>query len=298
MEEGVKKRLIQFIEFKRLSKNKFEELCGLSKRYVSNISVSIQPDKVKKISLTFPELNMGWLLTGEGRMINGPYERMNSILEEEGVTQKEFAKGAGGIAFFAPTIYKMAQKNQADVNVLNQWVKIFLKRFPKYSEDWIINGTPPKVAYETKFQLKTDRPIESQSVPLFNYDATAGLVAIFNDHHIEATDYLRIPNLPPVDGAIYVRGESMAPLLKSGDIVMYKKKELSIDSILWGEIYLLSFVSDGDTYTAVKYIRKSERPDYVCLASFNPAFAPMDIPMSSITALALVKASLTFHTME
>ena len=113
-----------------------------------------------------------------------------------------------------------------------------------------------------------------------------------------SSDYLRIPNLPPVDGAIYVRGESMAPLLKSGDIVMYKKKELSIDSILWGEIYLLSFVSDGDTYTAVKYIRKSDRPDCICLASFNPSFAPMDIPMSSITALALVKASLTFHTME
>ncbi len=90
----------------------------------------------------------------------------------------------------------------------------------------------------------------------------------------------------------------MSPLLKSGDIVMYKKKELSIDSFFWGEIYLLSFVSDGDTYTAVKYIQKADDPEKVRLVSFNPAFAPKDIPMSSITALALVKASLTFHTME
>lgn len=90
----------------------------------------------------------------------------------------------------------------------------------------------------------------------------------------------------------------MFPLLKSGDIVMYKKKELTMDSILWGEIYLLSFISDGDTYTAVKYIQKSDQPDMVRLASFNPSFAPKDIPISSITALALVKASITFHTME
>ena len=68
MGSDVKTRLIQFIEHKGISKNKFEQLCGLSTRYVSNISVSIQPDKIKKISLVFPELNTGWLLTGEGEM--------------------------------------------------------------------------------------------------------------------------------------------------------------------------------------------------------------------------------------
>lgn len=148
------------------------------------------------------------------------------------------------------------------------------------------------------FPLRTDRNVTLQEIPLYDFDASAGLVAIFNDMHPEPVDYLRIPNLPTVDGAIYVRGDSMSPLLKSGDIVMYKKKELSVDSILWGEIYLLSFTCDGDSYTAVKYIRKSDEPGKIRLASFNPSFAPKDIPMDSVTALALVKASLTFHTME
>lgn len=298
MDAGVKERLIQFIDFKGLSKNKFEELCGLSKRYVSNISVSIQPDKVKKISTTFPELNTGWLLTGNGRMLNGPYERMNAALDELGITQKEFAKGTGGIAFFAPAIYQNAQKNPGDLDVLNQWVDSFLKRFPQFSREWIMNGTLPKLVHEHRFPLRSDHPLESQQVPLYEFEATAGLYAIFNDLSVEPTDYLRVPNLPPVDGAVYVRGESMSPLLKSGDIVMYKKKELSLDSILWGEIYLLSFETDGDSFTAVKYIKKSDRPDYVRLTSFNPEYEPKDIPMESIRALALVKASLTFHTME
>lgn len=228
MAGNVKERLISFIEYKGLSKNKFEQICGFSKRYVSNISVSLQPDKIERISLNFPDLNIGWLLTGEGEMI-----------------------------------------------------------IPSTSVE------PQKT-----FQLRTDRTIPVQEIPLYDFDAAAGLVAIFNEMHADPVDYLRIPNLPAVDGAIFVRGDSMSPLLKSGDIVMYKKKELSIDSILWGEIYLLSFQTDGDSYTAVKYIRKSETPGMVCLASFNPSFAPKDIPMSAITALALVKASLTFHTME
>lgn len=69
MESTVKDRLIAFIEHKGITKNKFETLCGLSKRYVSNISQSISPKVVKRISLTFPELNMGWVLTGDGEML-------------------------------------------------------------------------------------------------------------------------------------------------------------------------------------------------------------------------------------
>lgn len=190
------------------------------------------------------------------------------------------------------------------MKIAEEWADSVLKIFPEYNKDWILYGTLPKFNAEKEatpshtFSLKTDHNVDQQEVPLYDYNATAGLVAIFNDHALEPTDFLKIPNLPPVDGAIYVRGESMSPLLKSGDIVMYKKKELSIDSILWGEIYLLSFISDGDAYTAVKYIQKSDKADNLRLVSFNPTFAPKDIPMSSITALALVKASLTFHTME
>lgn len=69
MTNSVKERLIAFIDYKGISKNKFEILCGLSKRYVSNISKSISPDVAERISLNFPELNMGWILTGDGEML-------------------------------------------------------------------------------------------------------------------------------------------------------------------------------------------------------------------------------------
>lgn len=72
MDTNVRERLLAFIEYRGISKNKFETLCGLSKRYVSNISQSISPEVSKKISLTFPELNMGWVLTGSGEMLNAP----------------------------------------------------------------------------------------------------------------------------------------------------------------------------------------------------------------------------------
>lgn len=69
MENTVKERLKEFIKLKKISVNKFEQACGLSTGYVGNIRVSIQPDKIKSIAHIFPDLNTGWLLTGEGEML-------------------------------------------------------------------------------------------------------------------------------------------------------------------------------------------------------------------------------------
>lgn len=69
METSVKERLKQFIKYTGLSINSFEQTCGLGKSYVGNMRVSLQPDKIQSIVRKFPELNAGWLLTGEGEML-------------------------------------------------------------------------------------------------------------------------------------------------------------------------------------------------------------------------------------
>lgn len=69
---SVKERLNVFIKYKHLSKRKFCELISVCSSYVTNISKSIQPDKIERISEQFPELNTGWLMTGNGEMLNEP----------------------------------------------------------------------------------------------------------------------------------------------------------------------------------------------------------------------------------
>ncbi len=171
------------------------------------------------------------------------------------------------------------------------------------SAEWLLTGrgemlrsdeVPIPAEVQEKFKLRTDRTISSQAVPLYELDAAAGLVALFESKNIrEPMNYLQIPDLPPCDGAVYVRGDSMYPLLKSGDIVLYKE----VRTILWGEMYLLSFSLEGEDYITIKYIQKGESEGMVRLVSHNPHHAPKEIPADSIRALALVKASVRFNTM-
>lgn len=70
----VKERLKRFIKYKNISERRFCAIVGLSPTYVSAMRTSIQPDKVINIAMHFPDLNTGWLMTGEGEMLKSDYK--------------------------------------------------------------------------------------------------------------------------------------------------------------------------------------------------------------------------------
>jgi phage repressor protein C with HTH and peptisase S24 domain len=137
-----------------------------------------------------------------------------------------------------------------------------------------------------------------QSVPLYSVEATAGLVPLFEQREqYNPINYIHIPNLPKCDGAIYVVGDSMYPLLKSGDIVLYKQLH-SLEDIFWGDMYLLSIDLDGEEYITVKYVQRSDKEGCIRLVSQNQHHADKDIEMSRVRAIALVKASIRMNAMR
>ena len=172
-----------------------------------------------------------------------------------------------------------------------------LNAFPELNREWLLYGEGKMLNGEVKsLERKTADKLSVRQIPLYDIAATAGFINIYKDERPSVSEYLTIPNLPPVDGAIYARGDSMSPLIESGDIVIFKNVELNPGNILWGNIYIVSYVIDGDDYTVLKYVRHSEKAGYIRLESFNTRYDPQDIPAACVTALALVKASITFHT--
>lgn len=90
----IKNRLMKFIEFKGLKKDTFEVECDLSKRYVSNIGLSMASDIIERILLRYPELNANWLITGMGSMIIQSEEKQIVEYHQEDFTKSESAAEA------------------------------------------------------------------------------------------------------------------------------------------------------------------------------------------------------------
>jgi phage repressor protein C with HTH and peptisase S24 domain len=179
-----------------------------------------------------------------------------------------------------------------------------LSIYPDLNAVWLLTGHGEMLNANfpsdiTAYRLKTDTAVESQQIPLYDIEAVAGLIPLFNDaKKLDPIDHISIPYLPKCDGAIYVTGDSMYPLLKSGDIVLYKQLQDIQNEIFWGEMYLLSLDVSGEEYITVKYIRKSSKEGFVVLASQNPDHQDKEVALEKIKALALIKASIRINSMH
>ncbi len=221
-------------------------------------------------------------------------DRIKLLRKAIGLTQEQLAHKLGiGKAALSMIETGKAGLSSRNKNILVQELNV--------NPEWIDNGTEPMFNAEpdlTAYLHRTDNSLPMQSVPLYSIEGTAGLVPLFTDSaRTTPINYIHIPNLPKCDGAIYIVGDSMYPLLKSGDIVLYKQLK-DLGDIFWGDMYLLSIDLDGEEYITVKYIQKSDREGYVKLVSQNPHHADKEVAVDRIRALALVKASIRMNSIR
>ena len=220
--------------------------------------------------------------------------RVKLIRKELKMTQEQLAQRLG----IGKAALSMIETGKCGLSARNQNI---LVQELNVNPDWLETGKGQMFNAEpdyTAFRLRSDNSLPMQSVPLYSVEGTAGLVPLFTkQEEAKPINFIHIPNLPKCDGAIYVSGDSMYPLLKSGDIVLYKQLH-NLEDIFWGDMYLLSIDLDGEEYITVKYIQKSDREGYVRLVSQNPHHADKDIEISRIRALALVKASIRMNSIR
>ncbi len=187
-------------------------------------------------------------------------------------------------------------------------VQAVINKFINVDAEWLITGRGSMLRASNEdalvnivadFTKPYDKKYDNQRVPLYRLDATAGITTLFMDDRQQTpVGHIDIPNLPRCDGATYIVGDSMYPLLKSGDIVLYKRIRNIEDNIDWGSMYLLSIDMDGDDYITVKYVQSSEQEGFIKLVSQNQHHDTREIPISKVREMAIIKASIRFNTLR
>lgn len=143
---------------------------------------------------------------------------------------------------------------------------------------------------------KTDKIENTQMIPLYELDAVAGVIPVIDDIQNQTPiDHIYIPNAPKCDGAMYASGDSMYPLLKSGDILAFKIITDLVNDVFFGEMYILFIEVAGDLFRTVKFVHKGEDKDHFKLVSQNQHHQDKEVHISKIHAMAQVKASIRLH---
>lgn len=143
---------------------------------------------------------------------------------------------------------------------------------------------------------KTAEVMDERIVSLYDITAASNLQTLFANKHQYVVGRIQIPSIPVCDGAVYISGDGMYPILKSGDIVGFKEIR-SFSSVIYGEMYMVSFNKDGDEYLGVKYVNRSDVEGCIRLVSYNSHHEPMDVPFECIQAMAIVKFSIRKNMM-
>ncbi|HEY1195177.1 S24 family peptidase [Flavobacterium sp.] len=170
-----------------------------------------------------------------------------------------------------------------------------LSKYTDVNPEWLLTGNGNMLKVESthddidSLRLKTRNP----KIPVYNVRTIDGIVDLLGEGKKQIPiNYISIPEISESDGALYITGNNMYPLLNSGDIVVFKKIKMPRNNIVWGEMYLVYVNNDGNDFFITSFLNKSDRDSYVQFVSQNPHHQMVEFPLSSIKALALIKASV------
>lgn len=138
--------------------------------------------------------------------------------------------------------------------------------------------------------------IGHELIPVYDISAAANLQTLFTDNTQHLLGEIKLLNAPKCDGAIYARGDSMYPLVKTGDTIAYKQLQ-SINNIISGEMYVVDFQLEGDDFLVIKYVKWEEKPTTIRLISYNEHHEDMVIPVNAVRGIALVKIVVRISSM-
>lgn len=233
-------------------------------------------------------------------------ERLQEYLDRMGIPTSVFYRTTG-------LSRGLMDSDKLHQSLSTDKVATIIAAYPDLSLEWLITGEGSMLRSEDGIRFEEtiqrapvrlhrisgksrDTVVSEQSVPLYGVEATAGIMAQ-GDMSDYIIDHISIPHMPKVDGALVVTGDSMYPIIKSGDIVLYKVFQ-DFRHIIYGQMYLVSVSMEGDTLVLVKYVYKVEgAEDFILLVSENKHHEPFKVPLTSVRSLALIKGSIRYHVM-
>ncbi|WP_294554004.1 S24 family peptidase [uncultured Bacteroides sp.] len=218
----------------------------------------------------------------------GIKERFDAFIKYKSLSRRKFQDAIGVSNSYIQNISKGISRE-----VLNR-ISI---QYPELDTNWLLTGVGEMLQSEERSEKIISVPQTAVSTKqrkgalIYDIDATCGL----SGRDIEFTDEKVIgsidaPEINPDSKIIFATGDSMLPLIASGDRVVIRKIE-SWDYFNYGQVYLII----TNEYRLIKRVRRhpKDSDNLILLRSENPDYDDIDLPKREIIHLFIVENILS-----
>lgn len=188
-------------------------------------------------------------------------DRIRHLYNREGMSRAEFCEKAG-ISYSTVQMAENRYDENKDqsISYSKQTIYKILKAFPGWDVKFVLFGKPESKIFDSDYNLAPLTADQIKDIPFFK----------------------------DIDSVFVMRGNSMDPLIKAGNLLLCQKI-ISKEFILSGEMYL--FITKIDQIEGVRYFYKSNKPDHYLIKPLNTTeFESQEIDMNSLIELFMVKS--------
>ena len=191
-------------------------------------------------------------------------EIINKLLSYYNLNGKSFSEKIG--LERPQAIYDI--QNGKTKNISENMANKIISVFSDINRAWLITGEGEMLKSES-VATRTDGKDE---IPFYDINVTASFTESFNDIREEVQYFISYPPLNDCTAAFPVYGESMEPDFFAGEIILVKEIT-NVDSMLWGEPYLIITNANCDNLRTIKNVYLSQDRTKFILRASNPRYA-------------------------
>lgn len=274
----IKKRIRYFIKIKGMSLQDFMISIGKARNYFSTTG-NISSEVLREIGKKYPELNMQWVVLGNGTMlvneessVEESYvmedtikQRIIRYVKSKKISQRHFEIASGLSNGFVNNIVKTIGADKLH--------KIALA-FPDLNADWLLTG-------EGSMLKDEPQPVISYTsgVPYYDVDFQLGFDELVPEYRQNPDFLIQMPGYDNATLWCNASGNSMKPEINNGDIVALKKIE-DFSFLPFGDVYAI--VTTNGMRTIKRLGRSSQEGCYRLIPTNKDEYDEQDIPINML----------------
>jgi transcriptional regulator with XRE-family HTH domain len=201
-------------------------------------------------------------------------EILKQLIKEQGIRQEDFAESIGVSRTYLIRLFDKKELKPEFIDKAVSVLGVHKDLFYVYTNE------------HDSSALNNPVTTYGKGIPVYDIDVTAGTSLDFSDHLPELIKgHISLPNFRNCVAFIMVRGDSMYPKFKAGDLIGLEPVQ-DLDIIQWGHAYV---VVTHDNQRMLKYIRKGKDENHLVLKSESELYDDVIIPRKKVIKLFMAK---------